>query len=93
MPKNDIYLKNKLNLLSEIDIGIGGRVAEEVFFGNTNITTGCSSDLNTITEKAYNMLINFSMLNKLSVSNNYKSYSENTKFENEKIIKILLNVL
>ena len=33
-------------MMASLDVALGGRVAEEIFFGNENITTGCGSDLN-----------------------------------------------
>ena len=32
-------------MIASIDVAMGGRVAEEIIYGNDNITTGCSSDL------------------------------------------------
>ena len=40
-------------LLASIDVAMGGRAAEELFFGNDEITTGCSSDLSKATQLAY----------------------------------------
>ncbi len=34
---------------AQAQVGLGGRVAEEIFFGNDAITTGCSSDLKGVT--------------------------------------------
>jgi ATP-dependent Zn protease len=36
---------------------MGGRAAEEIFFGNDEITTGCGSDLRQATYTAYRMLL------------------------------------
>lgn len=39
--------------LATIDVCMGGRAAEEIFFGTENITTGCSSDLKSATNYVY----------------------------------------
>ena len=83
MPKNDSYISTKANLLATLDVGMGGRAAEEIFFGNENITTGCGSDLKSTTNIAYKMGFLYSMLDKLTVSNNLQFISEKTKLENE----------
>lgn len=31
--------------MASLDVGMGGWAAEELFFGNNEITTGCGSDL------------------------------------------------
>ena len=40
-------------MLAALDTAVGGRAAEEIFNGNENITTGCSSDLAKATEFIY----------------------------------------
>ena len=40
-------------MLAHIDVCMGGRAAEEIFFGKENISAGCSSDLNNATRAAY----------------------------------------
>lgn len=42
---------------------MGGRIAEEIFFGNEQITTGCGSDLNNATRIAYGLFYNYAMGN------------------------------
>ena len=42
-------------------MAMGGRVAEELFFGNEQITTGCGSDLNNATSNAYGLIYNYGM--------------------------------
>jgi AFG3 family protein len=50
MPK-DQYLYSKEQLLDRICMTLGGRVAEEIFFGR--ITTGAQDDLQKVTQIAY----------------------------------------
>jgi ATP-dependent metalloprotease len=43
----------KEKLLAQIDVAMGGHVAEELFIGAHLITTGCGSDLDNATKLAY----------------------------------------
>ena len=36
-------------MLAMIDVAMGGRAAEDLYLGNENISSGCSSDLNKAT--------------------------------------------
>ncbi len=40
LPDNDRWSETRAQLLAQMDISMGGRVAEELVFGNDQITTG-----------------------------------------------------
>ncbi|CAK9310744.1 unnamed protein product [Citrullus colocynthis] len=56
LPSSDETSISKKQLLARLDVCMGGRVAEEIIFGQDHITTGASSDLNTATELAQYMV-------------------------------------
>ncbi|KGN49878.1 ATP-dependent zinc metalloprotease FTSH 11, chloroplastic/mitochondrial [Cucumis sativus] len=56
LPSSDETSISKKQLLARLDVCMGGRVAEEIIFGEDHITTGASSDLNTATELAQYMV-------------------------------------
>lgn len=57
LPSSDETSISKKQLLARLDVCMGGRVAEELIFGQDHITTGASSDLQTATELAQYMVI------------------------------------
>lgn len=52
MPGEDLTLLTKQQLFARIVGGLGGRAAEEVIFGESEITTGAAEDLQQITRIA-----------------------------------------
>lgn len=40
LPENDRWSETRSQLLAQMDVSMGGRVAEEIIFGPENITTG-----------------------------------------------------
>ena len=56
LPSSDEMSISKKQLLARLDVCMGGRVAEELIFGQDHITTGASSDLHTATELAQYMV-------------------------------------
>ncbi|XP_021808585.1 ATP-dependent zinc metalloprotease FTSH 11, chloroplastic/mitochondrial [Prunus avium] len=56
LPSNDETSISKRQLLARLDVCMGGRVAEEIIFGQDHITTGASSDLHTASELAHYMV-------------------------------------
>jgi cell division protease FtsH len=86
MPEEDRYLKSKAKFLDEITGLLGGRAAEEIFFGADAITTGASNDFERVTAMATDMIIKYGMDAELGTmqfmsNNDYsltKSYSEST---------------
>lgn len=79
------YLYNTDQLLDQMCMTLGGRAAEQIFFGK--ISTGASNDLERITKKAYSMVTVYGMNEKVGNVNFYdpqsdgqftKPYSEET---------------
>uniref|UniRef100_A0A8D0CIG9 YME1 like 1 ATPase n=1 Tax=Scleropages formosus TaxID=113540 RepID=A0A8D0CIG9_SCLFO len=67
LPENDRWSETRSQLLAQMDVSMGGRVAEELIFGNENITTGASSDFDGATKIANLMVTRFGMSDKLGV--------------------------
>lgn len=53
MVPSDSVSTTKENILAEIDVAMGGHVAEKMIIGDSKITSGCSSDLQGATSMAY----------------------------------------
>lgn len=51
--ESDMLSTTKEKVLANIDVAMGGHVAEKLFIGQEKITTGCSSDLRGATNMAY----------------------------------------
>ncbi|KAH7554581.1 hypothetical protein ACOSP7_027987 [Xanthoceras sorbifolium] len=61
IPGEDPTLVSKQQLFARIVGGLGGRAAEEVIFGESEITTGAAGDLQQITQIARQMVTRFGM--------------------------------
>src|SRR6056300_1753995 len=62
-PEEDQSLISRSALLARIITTLGGRAAEQVVFGDPEITTGASSDLQQVTNLARQMVTRFGMSN------------------------------
>ncbi|XP_026505284.1 ATP-dependent zinc metalloprotease YME1L1 isoform X1 [Terrapene carolina triunguis] len=67
LPENDRWSETRSQLLAQMDVSMGGRVAEELIFGSDHITTGASSDFDNATKIAKLMVTRFGMSEKLGV--------------------------
>lgn len=65
MPSEERRLETKSRFLDRIASLMGGRVAEEEFFGRDNITTGAQNDLKVATQLARKMVTEYGMSEKL----------------------------
>jgi cell division protease FtsH len=61
LPAEDRYLKTREELLDYMTVLLGGRVAEQVVFGE--ITTGASDDLRRVADIAHSMVHDYAMGN------------------------------
>lgn len=59
IPGEDPSLISKRQLFARILGALGGRAAEEVIFGDAEITTGASGDLQQVTQIARQMVVNY----------------------------------
>jgi cell division protease FtsH len=65
MPSEERRLETRAHFMDEISTLMGGRVAEEEFFGKSNVTTGASNDMKKATELARKMVTDYGMSEKL----------------------------
>ncbi|KAH7652550.1 Peptidase FtsH protein [Dioscorea alata] len=61
LPGDDATLVSKQQIFARIVGGLGGRAAEEVIFGESEVTTGAAGDLQQITQIAKQMVTTFGM--------------------------------
>ena len=66
LPTEERYLMTRSELLARIDVLLGGRVAEEIVFGD--VSTGAQNDLQRATEIARTMITQFGMNEKLGLA-------------------------
>ncbi len=72
LPENDNVFNTKSKMIQDIKVGMGGRIAEEVIFGD--VTTGAAQDIKSVTATARAMITQYGMSEKLGFIN----YEENT---------------
>ncbi|MFK8075368.1 MAG: ATP-dependent zinc metalloprotease FtsH [Granulosicoccus sp.] len=65
LPEEDRYSHSKRKLESQIATLYGGRIAEELIFGEDMVTTGASNDIERATEIARNMVTRWGLSDKL----------------------------
>jgi len=61
MPKEDKYLHTKAKFLDTLVTLLWGRISEEVFFWENEITTGASNDMSRVYRIAYDMVTKYGM--------------------------------
>jgi cell division protease FtsH len=66
LPTEDRYLLRKSELLDRIDVYLGGRVAEELVFGD--VSTGAQNDLQMATDLARHMVTQYGMSEQLGLA-------------------------
>ncbi len=67
LPENDNVFLTKKKMLQDIEVSFGGRIAEELIFGD--ITTGASQDIKQATQTAQAMVVKYGMSDKVGLIN------------------------
>lgn len=93
LPEMDTVSRNYTEFLSDIDVSMGGRAAEELIFGPDKVTSGISADIQSATETAFTLITRFGYSHKLGnvdLSSNYERLSSETKQEIEAEVRRLI---
>ncbi|RWR72581.1 Peptidase M41 [Cinnamomum micranthum f. kanehirae] len=95
LPDKDETSVSRKQMLARLDVCMGGRVAEELIFGENDVTSGASSDLQQATSLARAMVTKYGMSELVGfVSHNYddngKSMSTETRLLIEKEVRQFL---
>ena len=65
LPERDKYSQSKKEMEARLVMAFGGRVAEQIIFGEENVTTGASGDISMATSVARRMVTEYGMSEKL----------------------------
>ena len=82
LPELDKVSETKKEMMAQIDVCMGGKVAEELVYGADNVTSGASSDIQNATRLAYAMVTQAGMSDKLGnidLATDYGKLSSETK--------------
>ena len=65
LPEGDRISMSKAKIKADLSVAMGGRIAEEMIFGDEAVTTGASSDIQMATDMARKMVTEWGMSDKL----------------------------
>jgi cell division protease FtsH len=105
LPETDKHSYTKEYLTSQIAILMGGRIAEEIYFGDENVTTGASNDIERATDLARAMVCEYGMssLGPLTFGkkeeqiflgreiNQHRDYSEDTAIQIDQEVRKIID--
>ncbi len=69
LPERDDMFLTKSKMLQDICVSLGGRIAEQIIFGEDDITTGASSDIKKATKVARRMVTRYGFSKNVGVIN------------------------
>ncbi|KAK4491003.1 hypothetical protein RD792_001724 [Penstemon davidsonii] len=88
LPEKDETSISRKQMLARLDICMGGRVAEELIFGESEVTSGASSDLQQATNLARAMVTKYGMSKQVGVvTHNYDDNGKSMSTETRLLIE------
>ncbi|WIA35051.1 hypothetical protein OEZ86_003540 [Tetradesmus obliquus] len=88
LPDEDQTSMSRKQMLARLDVCMGGRVAEELIFGEDDVTSGASSDLKQATALARAMVTKYGMSNKVGqVSLDYEDDGRSMSSETRALVE------
>lgn len=91
LPDGDQTSLSRRQMLARLDVCMGGRVAEEVVYGQSEVTSGASSDIYQATRLAKNMVTKWGFSDQLGVVFQGDDASPQTKAQIDIEVRKLLN--
>lgn len=67
LPEGDRYSTSKAKMLANLSVAMGGRVAEEIIFGEDQVTSGASGDIKQATRLARAMVTEWGLSEKIGM--------------------------
>lgn len=67
LPEGDRYSTSKAKMLANLSVAMGGRVAEEIIFGEEQVTSGASGDIKQATRLARAMVTEWGLSEKIGM--------------------------
>ena len=94
MVPDDAVSMTKEKILADIDVAMGGHVAERLIIGESKVTSGCGSDLQGATSMAYRAVRYFGMFGEQAgyISSDSDQTSEKYNALVDKQVKEILEV-
>jgi cell division protease FtsH len=83
LPEDDKMYERKIQMMEDIMVGFGGRVAEEIMFGDEYVTGGASSDIKYVTRLAERMVTVYGFSQKLGPVNYEKKLRDEERYQAE----------
>ncbi|GMO56639.1 MAG: ATP-dependent zinc metalloprotease FtsH [Rickettsiales bacterium] len=93
LPEDDKMYERKIQMLEDIMVAFGGRIAEEIMWGNDRVTGGASSDINYATALAKRMITIYGFSEKLGPVNYQKKLYDENKYQPEPASQDILNLI
>lgn len=93
LPEMDKVSETKKGLEARIDVCMGGKVAEQLLYGDEGVSTGASSDIQQATNLAYHMVTQAGMsdlLGNIDLASNYNRLSTDTKKQIESEVRRII---
>ncbi|KAF3481415.1 intermembrane space AAA protease IAP-1 [Arthroderma uncinatum] len=94
LPEMDIVSKDYTEYISDIDVSMGGRAAEELIYGTDRVSSGISQDIKSATQTAFALVTQLGYSKKLGnvdLRSDYNTLSASTKQEIEKEVRRLVD--
>ncbi|CAH0031957.1 unnamed protein product [Clonostachys rhizophaga] len=93
VPQMDKYSHTAAEYMSNIRVALGGKMAEELIFGDDKVTTGVSADLESATDLSFAMVAKFGMsaaLGPVEYGKRYEYLSSDTRSKIEMEVQTTL---